>query len=194
MKPKFITTIGALALTVPAFAMTAHAANHEDHERQDREPVHMEPEAHERMPHQQHEPGTRERGAMRMHHEEDAERFTEERDRDRDPAMAAHRDPAMAAHHDQAFRSDTVIGQDVVDQQGNDLGTIRDILIDRDGRVAAVLIDAGGVMGIGAETKALEWNRIEVQMGDDGELDRVTTTMSQQELEQLPDFDEGRQQ
>jgi sporulation protein YlmC with PRC-barrel domain len=192
MKQKFITTIGAIALTVPALAMTAQAANHEAHERQDREPVHMEPDAHERMPQQQHEPGTRERGAMRMHEDEDAERFIEERDRD--PVMGAHRDPAMGAHHDDAFKGQNLIGQDLVDQQGNELGSIQDILIDRDGRVAAVLVDAGGVMGIGAETKALEWNRIEVQMREGGELDRITTTMSEQELEQLPDFDADRQQ
>jgi sporulation protein YlmC with PRC-barrel domain len=185
MKQKIITTIGALALTVPALALTAQAANHEAHERQDREPVHMEPEAHEQMPEQQHEPGTRERGTMRMHEDDDAERFIEERDRAQDPAMAAHRDAA--------FKAQDLIGQDLVDQQGNELGSIQDILIDREGRVAAVLVDAGGVMGIGAETKALEWDRIEVQMGESGEPDRVTTTMSEQELEQLPDFDADRQ-
>jgi sporulation protein YlmC with PRC-barrel domain len=186
MQQKIITTIGALALTVPALAMTAQAANHEAHERQDREPVHMEPEAHDQMPHQQHEPGTRERGAMRLHEDDDAERFIEERE--------GGQDPAMAAHHDTAVKGQNLIGQDLVDQQGNELGSIQDILIDRDGRVAALLIDAGGVMGIGAETKALEWDRVEVQMGEGGELDRITTTMSEQELEQLPDFDADRQQ
>jgi len=44
-----------------------------------------------------------------------------------------------------------VIGKSVVNERGEDIGEVQDLLITRDGRVANVVIDVGGFLGMGAK-------------------------------------------
>jgi sporulation protein YlmC with PRC-barrel domain len=198
MKQKYIATIGALALTLPALAMAQTPGTQQDRDTRAEQPT------------QQHEPGSAERGTM------------QERDRDygkthpgtaqpgeRQPGTAqqpGERQPGAAdragdrpytaaagAKHDRKFKLDNLTGEDLVDQQGETIGSIDDVLLTQDGRVASVLVTTGGVMGIGGETKAVDWDRLDVQFDQDGSIREIRTTMTEQELENLPDYedDEG---
>jgi sporulation protein YlmC with PRC-barrel domain len=179
MKQKYIATIGALALTVPALAMAQTA----DQQRQDRSAQPGQQQTQQQPGAQQHTPGTREQGTMGQDRAQ------------QQPGQAGYgqKQAGLAGHKQGAFKVDDLTGQEIRNAQGEDIGTIEDVLIDRDGRVAAVLVSTGGVMGIGGETKAVEWDRIEVQLNQDQtDIERVTTTMSEQELDNLPEFDENR--
>jgi sporulation protein YlmC with PRC-barrel domain len=182
MKQKYIATIGALALTVPALAMAQTA----DQQRQDRSAQPGQQQTQQQPGASQHTPGT----TMQQERQERAEQ------QQRQPGQSEYgqKQAGLAGHKQGAFKVDNLTGQEIKNAQGEDIGTIEDVLIDRDGRVAAVLVSTGGVMGIGGETKAVEWNRIEVQLNQDQtDIERVTTTMSEQELENLPEFQEDRQ-
>jgi sporulation protein YlmC with PRC-barrel domain len=195
MKQKYIATIGALALTLPALAAAQTPGTQQDRDTRYDAPA------------QQHEPGSAERGTM------------QERDRDygkthpgtaqpgeqRSPTaegrpgtapgqerakQPGERQPGVAAAHDRKFKLDNLTGQDITDQQGEQIGTVEDFLISQDGRIVSVLVTTGGVMGIGGETKAVDWDRLEVQKDADGTIREIRTTMTEQELENLPEYEE----
>jgi sporulation protein YlmC with PRC-barrel domain len=174
MKQKYIATLGALALTVPALAMAQTA----DQQRQDRS---AQPGQQ-----QQQTPGASQHTPGSTMQQERAQQQT------REPGQSEYgqKQAGMAGHKQGAFKVGNLNGQEINNQQGESIGTIEDVLIDRDGRVAAVLVSAGGVMGIGGETKAVEWNRIEVELNtEQTDIERVTSTLTEQELENLPEFE-----
>jgi sporulation protein YlmC with PRC-barrel domain len=190
MKQKYIATIGALALTLPALAAAQTPGTQQDRD------------ARYDAPAQQHEPGSAERGTMQ---ERDRDYGTAQPGEQRSPTaegrpgtapgqerakQPGERQPGVAAAHDRKFKLDNLTGKDVTDQQGEQIGSVEDFLITADGRIASVLVSTGGVMGIGGETKAVEWDRFDIQKDADGTIEELRTTMSQQELENLPDYEE----
>jgi sporulation protein YlmC with PRC-barrel domain len=204
MKQKYIATIGALALTLPALAMAQTPGTQQDAESRAQQPT------------QQHEPGSAERGTMQERDRDYGKQHpgtaqpgerspgTAQQPGERSPGTArqpGERQPGAAdrpgdrpytaaAKHDRKFKLDNLTGEDLVDQQGEQIGTIDDVLLTQDGRIASVLITTGGVMGIGGETKAVDWDRLDVQFDEDGSIREVRTTMTEQELENLPDYDD----
>jgi sporulation protein YlmC with PRC-barrel domain len=97
---------------------------------------------------------------------------------------------ALTALGAQQFKLDRLVGTDIVNQAGDEIGTVDDVVLERDGRVAAVIITTGGVLGIGAKSVALPWDRLDISRDqDDPEKYRVRTAMTEDELENLPEFD-----
>src|SRR5690606_22969123 len=91
------------------------------------------------------------------------------------------------------IRSDELVGSDVMDQQDENVGTVDELLIDeQDGQIAALLINVGGVVGVGGRTVALPWDSVEIQRDEEDGVfqDRYTirTQMTRQELEDAPEF------
>ena len=55
--------------------------------------------------------------------------------------------------------SDKVAGTSVYDRNGNNLGTISNVMLDkRSGQVAYAVLSFGGFLGIGEEFRALPWS------------------------------------
>ena len=48
------------------------------------------------------------------------------------------------------FRATKMIGSAVYDVQNRDIGKVKDLIVDRDGRVAAVVVDVGSFLGVGS--------------------------------------------
>ena len=52
-------------------------------------------------------------------------------------------------------------GEDVVNRKGEDLGDIKDVMLDvRRGRIAYAVLSAGGFLGIGNKLFAVPWNAL----------------------------------
>jgi hypothetical protein len=51
----------------------------------------------------------------------------------------------------------SVLGKEVRNETGENLGRIVDVLIDQDGHVQAVVIDFGGFLGVGARRLVVDW-------------------------------------
>jgi hypothetical protein len=60
-------------------------------------------------------------------------------------------------------RASDLIGMDVVDQQGETIGDVSEVLVDADGAIAYIFFDAGGFLGIGTRTTAVTWNALEIR-------------------------------
>src|ERR1700686_5653655 len=51
-----------------------------------------------------------------------------------------------------------VLGRKVVGPNGEDLGLITAVIVDRDGRPRGAVIDFGGFLGVGSRKVAVDWN------------------------------------
>ena len=78
-----------------------------------------------------------------------------------------------------------IIGASVKNSQGESLGKIDELVIDpQDARIKAAVVSVGGVLGIGAKSVAVPWDKI--TMGSGADRDTVVVAMGKEELEQAP--------
>ena len=57
--------------------------------------------------------------------------------------------------------------QDVYDKADNKIGTIDDVLIDKDGRITALIIGVGGFLGVGQKDVSEQFNKVQMTKKDD---------------------------
>ncbi|WP_205790312.1 PRC-barrel domain-containing protein [Microvirga makkahensis] len=62
------------------------------------------------------------------------------------------------------FRTSDLIGRDVYGANNEDIGEINDVLVDRSGRVTAVVLGVGGFLGIGEKDVAVPMQALQFQM------------------------------
>jgi hypothetical protein len=55
---------------------------------------------------------------------------------------------------------ESVLGVEALSSAGDDMGRIVDIIVDRDGQVAAAIIDFGGFLGMGSRKIAVDWRSL----------------------------------
>jgi sporulation protein YlmC with PRC-barrel domain len=84
-----------------------------------------------------------------------------------------------------AMTADELQGKNVMTSTGEELGEVEDVVIEQ-GQVKAALVDVGGFLGLGAKRVAIPQERLSVQ----GE--NVQTTMTQDEIAALPEYEEGQ--
>jgi sporulation protein YlmC with PRC-barrel domain len=82
--------------------------------------------------------------------------------------------------------ADTLIGNDVVNAQEEDLGDIKEIMLDmRNGRVAYAVLSFGGFLGIGEKLFAVPWQALQL----DTVNKRFTLNVDKNRLKAAPGFD-----
>jgi sporulation protein YlmC with PRC-barrel domain len=101
------------------------------------------------------------------------------------PAMPAPATPgSMTASLNEVYAS-KIIGANVKNTQGESLGKIDELVIDpHDARIKAAVVSVGGVLGIGAKSVAVPWDK--VTMGSGTDRDAVVVAMGRDELESAP--------
>lgn len=70
-----------------------------------------------------------------------------------DPGFIAGESPGL-------WRASRLAGVDVLGADGRKLGTVTDVLVDHDGRPAAVVIGVGGLLGLGRKDVALPFDAL----------------------------------
>ncbi|SEP74558.1 PRC-barrel domain-containing protein [Solimonas aquatica] len=82
--------------------------------------------------------------------------------------------------------ADTLEGDRVMNSAGEDLGKIRDIMLDvPSGRVAYAVLSRGGILGMGDKLFAIPWSSLTL----DAERRCFILDISKERLEQAPGFD-----
>ncbi|MGJ0430495.1 PRC-barrel domain-containing protein [Methylobacter sp.] len=85
--------------------------------------------------------------------------------------------------------ADTLLGNDVYNRKGEDLGDIKEIMLDMtSGRVAYAVLSFGGVLGIGDKLFAVPWDALKL----DTKNKRFTMDVDKERLEMAPGFDKDR--
>jgi len=88
------------------------------------------------------------------------------------------------------IRASKMIGSTVYDVQNRDIGSVEDVILERDGRVAAVVVDVGVVLGMGGKDVAVRLSQIKT------DNNRLTLDLTEDQLVraqsyQLEDPDTG---
>lgn len=82
------------------------------------------------------------------------------------------------------MRADKLIGTSVYNTEGQEVGSVEDIVFDQDGKIVGVVLKVGGLLGIGGKSVGIKWNEVQV-MPQDG---TVQVNYSEDQLKVAPDF------
>ena len=63
------------------------------------------------------------------------------------------------------YLSDDLIGMEVRNSLGENLGKVSQLSIDQSGQVTHAILSTGGVLGVAEEDYAVPWNRLELSKG-----------------------------
>jgi sporulation protein YlmC with PRC-barrel domain len=87
------------------------------------------------------------------------------------------------------FRAHRLLGMDVRGPNGNEIGEVQDILVSRDGKITAVVVEGGGFLGVGNAAFRVAWKDVDTTPGKDGVKVPITeSTASQYDLFDGPDW------
>lgn len=81
-------------------------------------------------------------------------------------------------------RASKIIGTDVRNRQGEKVGDIKDLIIDRNGAISLAIVSTGGFLGIGDRLHAVPWSALQTSSGKDRLLD-----IDKARLKEAPGFD-----
>lgn len=82
--------------------------------------------------------------------------------------------------------ADTLMGNDVYNRQDEDLGDIKEIMLDvAAGRISYAVLSHGGLLGMGEKLFAVPWEALTL----DTDKKRFTLDVSKERLESAPGFD-----
>jgi sporulation protein YlmC with PRC-barrel domain len=76
------------------------------------------------------------------------------------------------------FRASKMLGSTVYDVQNRDIGSVKDLVIDQDGRVADAVVDVGTFLGMGGKDVAVPLSAIKT------DNNRLTLDMTKEQLQQ----------
>ncbi len=82
--------------------------------------------------------------------------------------------------------ADTLVGNDVFNQEGDDLGDIKEIMLDmHNGKVGYAVLSFGGLLGMGEKFFAVPWDALTL----DTENKRFVLNVEKDRLRDAPGFD-----
>ena len=81
----------------------------------------------------------------------------------------------------------TLVNQDIYNRNGEKIGTIKDLLVGPDGRMAAAIINIGRELGIGDKDVGVPFSSLELERRDSG--DRIVITATRETLHAAPAFE-----
>jgi sporulation protein YlmC with PRC-barrel domain len=88
------------------------------------------------------------------------------------------------------IESDHVEGTTVYDADGNQIGTIKRLVIEKvSGHVVYAVTSFGGFLGFGSETHTIPWE----QLHYDGTLGGYKTNITEEQLRKAPEFSRGNE-
>jgi hypothetical protein len=85
---------------------------------------------------------------------------------------------------------ETILGKSVRSSAGEDMGRLVDVVVDRDGRPRAAIIDFGGFLGVGSRKIAVDWGVLRFTH-DNAKGDLITVELTRDQVKAAPEFKEG---
>lgn len=84
---------------------------------------------------------------------------------------------------------ESLLGKGVRAANGDDLGRVIDVIIDKEGRPRAAIIDFGGFLGVGSRKIAVDWRSL--RFSADGKVGRITMTLNRNQVRVSPEYKPG---
>ena len=76
--------------------------------------------------------------------------------------------PVTADDLYQGFRASRLMGQDVYGPNGNEIGEVQDVFVNPQGRLTAVIVEAGGFLDIGDAAFRVQWKDVNLTPSREG--------------------------
>ena len=80
------------------------------------------------------------------------------------------------------LRASKMIGSTVYDLQNRNIGSVKDLVLDGDGKVAAVVVDVGSFLGMGGKYVAINLSDIKT------DNNRLTLDRTKEQLQQMANY------
>ena len=105
-------------------------------------------------------------------------------------AASGHKPDALTAVQGVLLSTETLLGSDVKNPQGQDVGNLKQLMLDpHTGRVMYAVVAMGGFLGMGEKTIIVPWNALAVAR--DGKS--LVLNVSSQMLQQAPAYEKGKE-
>jgi hypothetical protein len=85
----------------------------------------------------------------------------------------------------------SILGREVLSANGEDMGRIVDVLVDRGGEVRAAIIDFGGFLGVGSRKIAVEWNALHFPPPAQTDA-KITLELTRDQVKAAPEYVDGK--
>jgi sporulation protein YlmC with PRC-barrel domain len=94
-------------------------------------------------------------------------------------------DTVMQAQEPTDLLGSWIIGATVRSTEGEDIGPIRDLLINQeDGTVTGAVLSVGGFLGIGAKAIAVDWGELQINY----DANEVTMALTREQADAAPEY------
>jgi hypothetical protein len=101
-------------------------------------------------------------------------------------AMPSMTETFLDAQTSDQWLASKLIGVSVTGTSNEKIGSINDLLLDKDGKILAAVIGVGGFLGIGEKNVAVSFESAKLMRSTDG--DKVVLQVAKADLEKAPDF------
>lgn len=103
------------------------------------------------------------------------------------PATSPSGQPMWYSHQADEMRASKLIGTKVVNAANDTIGDINEIVLGRDGKVAAVVIGVGGLLGIGEREVAVSFSSLQMRRDQNNNL-MVVVNATKDVLKSAPEW------
>jgi hypothetical protein len=107
------------------------------------------------------------------------------------PKPAPAPPPPAAATILPSHEVQTILGREVLSANGENMGRIVDVLVDRSGEVRAAIIDFGGFLGVGSRKIAVEWSALHFPPPAQADA-KITLELTRDQVKAAPEFQDGK--
>jgi hypothetical protein len=84
-----------------------------------------------------------------------------------------------------------ILGREVLSANGENMGRIVDVLVDRSGRVRAAIIDFGGFLGVGSRKIAVEWDAMRFPPPLQADA-KISLELTRDQVKAAPEYQDGK--
>jgi sporulation protein YlmC with PRC-barrel domain len=112
------------------------------------------------------------------------------------PSAATPENPATSPHATAPTISidkeevQTILGKNVRDAAGDDMGRVIDVVVDRAGQTLAAIIDFGGFLGVGSRKIAVDWKALQFSPNDP-KGNTISLGLTRDQVKAAPEYKEG---
>lgn len=103
------------------------------------------------------------------------------------PAASPAGQPMWYSHQADEIRASKLIGTKVVNTANETIGDINEIVLGKDGKVAAVIVGVGGFLGMGEREVAMNFSSIRMSRDSDNNL-VLTVNANKDALKNAPEW------
>ena len=106
----------------------------------------------------------------------------------------ADKAPALEGHSEVdpgTVEASEVEGTTVMSRDEEEIADVSDVLMTENGEIESIVVNVGGVLGMGSKPVEVPFDRVTLQTNDEDDEMSIVIPMSKRELEDMPEYEAG---